>query len=292
MTVQLVAVFLVRDEDVFVERAIRNVADVCDRLYAFDHLSSDGTTEILRGLAQELDHLSVQRTSDAGDSHRAIEGYAGTRTWVLGVDGDELYDPSGLTELKERLAQGAYDGAFHLKGHVLNCTELDEESGRATGYLAPPSRPVTKLFNMDAVDAWTGCLERLHAGEPVFRAGYDWESLVYVSEEAGWDGDPLRMLHTCFLRRSTGDADGDVRLGLPETGAWRRGPRGFVDRLRRRRHLDPRMKEYRRRGSSWKQEWYARGPLVSVDARLFLAGAQESAKRVASSRPSSEPAKS
>jgi hypothetical protein len=38
VTTQLVAVFLVRDEDVFVERAIRNVAHVCDRMYAFDHL--------------------------------------------------------------------------------------------------------------------------------------------------------------------------------------------------------------------------------------------------------------
>jgi hypothetical protein len=273
VTAQLVAVLLVRDEDVFVERAIRNVAHVCDRLYAFDHLSSDGTAGILRRLTEELDHLVVRRTSDAGDSHRAIEGYAGTRTWVLGIDGDELYDPSGLTELKERLAQGAYDDAFHLKGHVLNCTELNETDGQATGYMSPPSRPVTKLFNLAALDTWTGCLERLHDGVPVFRDGYGWESLLYVSDQTDWDGDPLRMLHACFLRRSSKDGEGDVRLGLPETGAWRRGASGFVDRLRRRRHLDPRMKEYRRRGSSWKQEWYARGPLVSVDARPFLRGA-------------------
>jgi hypothetical protein len=270
MTTRLVAVFLVRDEDVFVERAIRNVAHACDRMYAFDHLSSDGTTEILGRLDDELDHLVVRRTSDAGDSHRAIEEYAGTRTWALGVDGDELFDPVGLAELKEQLAEGVYDSAFHVKGHVLNCSELDHAGARATGYMAPPSRPVTKLFNLAAVDSWTGCLERLHDGRPVFRDGYGWESLRYVSEETGWEGDPLRMLHVCFLRRSSKDADGDVRLGLPETGAWKRGPRGLVDRLRRRRHLDPRMKEYRRRGSSWKQEWYARGPLVSVDARPFL----------------------
>ena len=142
MTVQLVAVFLVRDEDVFLERAIRNVAHVCDRMYAIDHLSSDGTAEILRRLSDELRHLHVRRSGDARDSHRAIEAFAGTRTWCLGVDGDELYDPDGLVELKERLASGAYDDAFHLKGHVLNCRELDEDAATATGYLAPPSRPV------------------------------------------------------------------------------------------------------------------------------------------------------
>jgi hypothetical protein len=40
--------------------------------------------------------------------------------------------------------------------------------------------------------------------------------------------------------------------------------------MRRRRTLDPRIKEYNRTGTSWKQEWYARGPVVSVDARPFL----------------------
>ena len=161
---------------------------------------------------------------------------------------------------------------FRLKGHVLNCEELDEGQGLASGYLAPPSRPVTKFFNMGAVETWTGCLERLHDGMAVFRPGFGWDSLRYLSEETDWDSDPLRMVHTCFLRRSSEDKGEHpaIRLGLPETGAWRRGPRGLLHRLRRRRHLDPRIKEYVRAGSSWKKEWYARGPLVTVDARPFL----------------------
>ena len=124
------------------------------------------------------------------------------------------------------------------------------------------------------LETWTGCLERLHDGVTAFRKGFGWDSLRYLSEERTWDSDPLRMLHTCFLRRSSTDAEGEtvVRKGLPETGAWRRGSRGFLERARRRRHLDPRMKEYERAGSSWKQEWYARGPLVTRDVRPFLAG--------------------
>jgi hypothetical protein len=269
--VQLIGVFLVHNEDVFLERAVRNVADACDRILALDHLSTDGTSDLLRDLERELDHLEVRRSADAGDSHRMIEGYAGTATWVLGVDGDELYDPSALCRLKVLLADGAFTDAFHLKGHVLNCVELDEAEGKASGYLAPPSRPATKLFNLEAVDSWRGCLERLHGGDASFRPGYGWDSLRYVSEGTNWDSDPLRMLHTCFLRRSSADRDDTVRLGLPETGAWRRGATGVFDRLRRRRHLDPRIKEYVKRGSSWKQEWYARGPLVTIDARAFLA---------------------
>jgi Glycosyl transferase family 2 len=267
----VVGVFLVRNEDVFVERAVRNVAAFCDRIFAVDHLSNDGTAEILDRLARDLDHFTVQRSSDAADSHRLLEPYAGTATWAFGVDGDELYDPSALTQLREELESGAHDDVFRLKGHVLNCDELDEAAGLAWGYLAPPSRPVTKLFNLAAVDSWTGCLERLHDGAAVFRPGFDWDSLRYRSEGSDWSSDPLRMVHVCFLRRSSADADDTPRKGLPETGAWRRGPGGFFDRLRRRRHLDPRIKEYNRSGTSWKQEWYARGPRVSVDARPFLA---------------------
>ncbi len=48
---QVVGVVLVRNEDVFVEQAIRNIAAFCDRIYAVDHLSTDLTPEILRRLA-------------------------------------------------------------------------------------------------------------------------------------------------------------------------------------------------------------------------------------------------
>ena len=298
---QFVGIVLVHNEDVFVERAVRNVAAFCDRIYAVDHLSSDRTPEILSQLAHELDHFTVQRSSDAGDSHRALEPYAGTATWALGIDGDELYDPAALARLRAELEAGAHADVFRLKGHVLNCEELDAEEGLASGYLAPPSRPVTKLFNMAAVETWTGCLERLHGGTPEFRPGFGWDSLRYLSEGTSWDSDPLRMVHTCFLRRSSADTAKHlpIRLGLPETGAWRRGTRGLIHRLHRRRHLDPRIKAYARAGSSWKQEWYARGPRVTVDARPFVEATlgartgesldQVSENRVGASSSSSEP---
>jgi hypothetical protein len=267
---QVVGVLLVHNEDVFVERAVRNVAEFCDRIFVVDHLSNDRTPEILEGLARELDHVSVTRSSDAADSHRVLEPYAGTETWALGVDGDELYDPGALARLRDELEGGGHADVFRLKAHVLNCDALDEHTGVAEGYLAPPSRPVTKFFNLAAVDSWTGCLERLHDGAAAFRPSFGWDSMRYLSEDADWDTDPLRMLHTCFLRRSSKDTGEGPRKGLPETGAWRRGAGGVLERMRRRRHLDPRIKEYNRTGTSWKQEWYARGPRVSVDARPFL----------------------
>ena len=268
----VIGIVLVRNEDVFLEQAIRNVAGFCDRILAFDHVSSDRTPSILTCLAAEFDHLTVTRTHDARESHRAVESLAGSDAWALGVDGDELYDPAGLARLRPLLEEGAFADAFHVKGHVLNCTKLHPSRITAAGHMAPPSRPVTKLFNLDAVEGWSGCPERLHAGDPVFRAGFDWSSLRYVSAETDWSTDPLRMLHVCFLRRSSQDdaAEGAARRNLSESGMFYRGPRGVLHRLRHRRRIDPRIREYQAKGSTWKDEWYARGPVVSVDARPFF----------------------
>ena len=93
------------------------------------------------------------------------------------------------------------------------------------------------------------------------------------SDGTTWDSDALRLLHVCFLRRSSVaglDPDGG-RPSAAETGIFRRGLLGLPLRLSYRRSMDPRFEEYRNRGSNWKREWYARGPRVTVDASPFFA---------------------
>src|ERR1041384_6080579 len=134
---KIVGSVLVRNEDVFVERSIRNVVAFCDRIHVVDHMSTDGTWDVLRALAAEFDHLDVRRSRQSAVAHQLLEPYAGSATWVLGVDGDELYDPAGLQRLRSDLLEGAHADVFRLKAHVLNCDELDEEAGSASGWLAP-----------------------------------------------------------------------------------------------------------------------------------------------------------
>jgi hypothetical protein len=76
---RIIGSVLVRHEDVYVERSIRNVAEFCDRIHAIDHLSTDRTWEILRRLAAELDHLEV-RTRILGGRARAARAVRGTET--------------------------------------------------------------------------------------------------------------------------------------------------------------------------------------------------------------------
>jgi hypothetical protein len=268
--IRLVGSVLVRNEDRHVAQALRNVLPSLDRVHAFDHLSTDGTWAILTDLAREVDHLEVARTRDAGDAHRALAPYAGTPTWVLGVDGDELYDPTGIARLREALLAGEHGDVFRLKAHVLNCDELDEKRGTASGWLAPPSRPVTKLFNFGAIESWPESPDPLQSGAVAFLPGYEWESRRDLAESTTWESDPLRLLHLCFVPRSSAEREDDwrTRQNLDESRAFRRDALGSARRLvhhslRRRKAPRP----------NWKQVWYARGEHITVDASPFLRSA-------------------
>jgi hypothetical protein len=271
---QIVGSVLVRNEDAFVERAVRNVARFCDRIHAIDHMSTDRTWEILRSLSGELNHLEVRRSWRSADAHRLLEPYAGSETWVLGVDGDELYDPAGLTRLRSDLLAGAHGDVFRVKAHVLNCDSLDEEEGTASGWLAPPSRPITKLFNFGAVDSWTNSPDPLQSGDVAFRPGYHWESRRDLADTTRWEEDPLRCLHLCFLRRSSAEPEGAWadRRNLDESREFDRGPLGTLKRVVRRPQPAPQIQALEQQGRNWKREWYARGERVTVDARPFLGG--------------------
>jgi hypothetical protein len=282
MSSQIVGIVLVRNEDVFVEQAVRNVAQFCDRIHTVDHVSSDGTLDILQSLAREYPHVDARRASHAGESHALVEGYAGTNTWVFGVDGDELYDPARLVGFRAELLGGAFDHVFKVAANVLNCIELDRAGQSATGYLSPPSRSITKLYNFGAIEAWAGDgSERLHGGRIVFRDGYDERAVDNIGERLSWDETPLRCLHACFLQRSTTDpprsGESYARPILEETQLQDRSLLGTLKRRLRRRRV-PEV-------SAWKREKYMRGDLVTVEASPFFSGARSVARDRARSSP-------
>ena len=266
---QIVGSVLVRNEDLFVEQAIRNVAEFCDLVHVADHVSDDATWDIVRSLARDLDHVDARRSRNSADAHRLLAPYAGTKTWVIGVDGDELYDPAGLARLRGELLGGVHADVFRLKAHVLNCDELDEARRTASGWLAPPSRPVTKLFNFGVVESWPESPDPLQSGDVAFRPGYHWESRRDLAESTTWEADPLRLLHVCFLQRSSRDVAGGTRKNLDESREFDRGLVGSLRRLVRAPKPAPRIVELERQGKDWKREWYARGERVTVDATPF-----------------------
>ena len=261
---QIIGIVLIRNEDIFIERVLRNILDFCDRILVADHHSRDNTATIVKGLAARNPKISYHGVDHPSDSHTLIAGLAGGNNWVFGVDGDEIYDPDGLRRLKAELIAGKHSDCFKFLGNVLNIHDFDTERHTARGYLAPPCRSMTKLYNFAAITAWgPPTSERLHGGRIAFKPGYGEQSIRHLHQEVPWDESPFRCLHLCFSPRSSLDTpskDGDphVRRNIQEDRA-----RTYSLGMRLKALLGFSDAPYRKR------ELYARGPLIEKDVRAF-----------------------
>ena len=245
------------------KQVIHNISGFCDHIIVADNLSRDQTWEIVTRLAQEATNIERHRIRKPSESHDLIKDYAGTHTWVFGVDGDEIYDPTGLREFRKEVLAGEFDDWWVIFGNVLNCVSLDTRAGIATGHLSPPSRSMTKLYNFASISAWRGpCIERLHGGTPVFKAGYDGSYRLNIHEKISWEESKFRCLHTCFLRRSSKDRQQTrerpniMEMSARGLGSWTR--LGFL------RNPD------KSTSASWKREKYLRGDPVTKDVTCFF----------------------
>ncbi len=263
---RIVGICLVRNEERFLDLVLTNIIDFCDQILIADNKSTDRTLEIANRWANEHASVSVTSIDHPVESHTMLMPFVNTQTWVFAVDGDELYDPHGLTGLRRQILAGSHDAYWRIIGNVLNCRDLDMKQGRARGYLSPPSRSVTKLYNFNAIKDWSGVPgERLHGGTISFNDGYREDVLLRWHEQVSWDEAIFRCLHLCFMPRSSKDSkprDGMVsRWNLAEQQG-----RGFMVVLMARLL---RLFEFTR-SSQWKIERYGRGDLVDKDIASFL----------------------
>jgi hypothetical protein len=264
---RIVGVVLLRNEDLFVEQAVRNVLDFCDEIVLCDHESRDGTVAILERLvAEQPGKLTLHRIADPSESHELIAPLAGEDVWVFGVDGDEVYDPRGLAAFRPRLLAGEFDDWWLIRGNVVHCAELDAERRTARGWPCPPSSSGTKLHNFRLIESWSGpSAERLHGLEGLrFKPPYA-DRKYQLHDVCAWDDSPFRMLHVCFLRRSNLDRSGGAkRWNVIDLTAPRRLPHRLLVRALGAIGV--------RRASPWKAEHYRQGPLVTVSAAEFFPG--------------------
>ena len=163
-TTKIVGIILIRNEDLHIERVIRNIAIFCDSIIVTDHNSNDLTFEIVEKLTKEFPQITLLKIDHPSQSHTVIEKYAGTPTWIFVVDGDELYDPFGLVTMKKYLIEGRFDKDWNIFCNTLNCIDIDYKEKTAHGYLAPPSRAGARLFHFSLIDSWVGCLESVYGG--------------------------------------------------------------------------------------------------------------------------------
>lgn len=262
-TPKIIGIVLVRNEDLFVRRAVSNIIGFCDEILLCDNGSADGTQAILREFSTIHPKISYHALRHPSESHDLLQRFVGTPTWVFGIDGDEIYDPVRLALFRRRLLAGEFSSIWRMKGNVLHCTRLDIPTRHAQGYLAPPSRSITKLYNFEAISSWKGdTVERLHGGKIEFREGFHDLMKKNFQESIPWEETPLRCLHLCFLARSSLDQGRETaRENIMEIY---RG--GMISRL-----LRPiRLLLGRSAISNWKAEYYRRGPEVVLQVGDFF----------------------
>ncbi|MCI5210091.1 MAG: glycosyltransferase [Candidatus Electrothrix sp. ATG2] len=193
---EIIGIVLVKNEELYIERVLNNIKGFCDKIIVADNLSSDQTPVKVQALQADNPATIYHRIRQPSVSHDLIKKYCGKNAWIFGVDGDELYDPNGLKELRVALMRGDYDAYWMVLGNVLNCTEMNLDEQYARGYLAPPCRSMTKLYNFSAIDSWSGyCSERLHGGEIVFRPGFSTTDRFYMYKDVAWQDSCFRCLH-------------------------------------------------------------------------------------------------
>ena len=257
---QIIGVLLVKNEDLHIRWVIENILDFCDRILVLDNHSTDHTREIIERLARASGKIILTTWDNARNSQRALTPYYGTNTWVLGVDGDEVYDPVGLASMRKRLLSGEFDRAWNVRGNFLHVVSMDLDVMRASGYSAPPARVGLGLYNFKVVKEWGNEeVERLH-GTVVFREDPAVRHPLFLLGSA-WEESELRCLHLCFIRRSSNEAKPCTALKHWMLKRW------IVRKLYvgSGSHPSPRPKRNLRR----RLRDYAVGTVVTVDIRDF-----------------------
>ena len=239
---KIVGISLVKDEERFVALALTNALALCDWIDVIDNASRDATPRILRRLKTAFPgRISVRRQPDLLRTHEAVRRYVGTNTWLFGVDGDEVYDPVGLRQLRERILSGEFAGDWMVRAHFCHVCAL--QNGTARGWLAPPSHDPSKLYNMRLVEAWPSDPARpLFHGEGLrLRDGMTYfERHRALNRELSWEASPFRCLHMRFVPRSIVDPSDVNRLARP-----RLNPNDLTFLARTRQGVNERL-EYRR----------------------------------------------
>ena len=263
---QIIGIVLVKNEDIFIRNVINNILNFCDKIIIADNNSEDNTYAIARELTNQNTKITLSRISSPKDSHRFIECYAGTNTWIFGVDGDEIYDPSGLEIMKQKISEGDFNNKWCIYGNVLNCTNIDRQTGLAQGYLAPPSRSMTKLYNFSLIESWTNCPQRLHSGELIFKnTGHEPER-VRLYERHEWEQAYFRCIHATFMPRSSRD-NPSAKNSRPNPSeisslqsSWKR--KSYFKYISKHVKL--------KTGKNWKYRHYQHGPLVTKNISIFI----------------------
>ena len=192
----ILGVTLLKNEDIWIKKVLINLMDFCDDFLIIDNGSTDGTNDIIRDLG-----LDVILEQDLAKTHEMVEKYIGKDVWVQGFGGDEIYDPGGLSFIKDKLDPNV----FQYYPKFLHATKVGKNT--ALGYLSPPAYSPGKLYNFKLLESWKSKRTNhifLETGR-VLKPNVISKNVMF--NNMSWDTTPYRCIHTRFMRRSTLEND-------------------------------------------------------------------------------------
>ena len=139
MSIKILGISILRNEESFCALAIENALALCDELLILDNNSTDRTHEIcVKMTNRHQGRVRLETIDDLALSHEFVRCHAGKDTWIFGVDGDEIYDPNGLGDLRARIMDGMYQDLWRVRSHFYNIAALAKKAGYiyvAAGYI-------------------------------------------------------------------------------------------------------------------------------------------------------------
>ena len=97
----ITAIVLTKDEELHIERCIRNLMQVCERVYVIDCFSTDRTVDIAKDCgATVLQHKYVNQ---AQQFQWAMDNCPVETEWIMRLDADEFLSDGLIQEIKEKL---------------------------------------------------------------------------------------------------------------------------------------------------------------------------------------------
>lgn len=204
---KIVVISLFKNEEVFLKQALHNIVEFADEIILIDNESVDASQKIAIKFGSENDHVQYIIEPNAHDTNKYLEEYVGTDTWVLGVDGDELYNPQQLNELRDLIEAGTFADNNRIIGHTINPLFKSKNSSAFMCTQSPEARSIVKLYNFQHITKVPKG-ERLH-GE------YEWshQNTLDLTKEP-IEKSILTCCHMCFFRRSP--LDTEVPRSAPE----------------------------------------------------------------------------
>ncbi|HYE59967.1 MAG TPA: glycosyltransferase [Candidatus Kapabacteria bacterium] len=102
---------IVKNEERFVEYALRSVAPYADHIFVFDTGSTDQTVPIIRDLQKQFPQIMLEEKGESDkERHTALRQEMVERTtteWFMIVDGDEIWTKRGMAEAIDRIEENA-----------------------------------------------------------------------------------------------------------------------------------------------------------------------------------------